>query len=164
MNLTEFREILEDCQLELLELEYDTFDNDYTVVFNTRTIRRLGRCSRKGTGNYTIELNKTYADVEPIEKVKDTIMHELIHSVNGCMNHDGKWKDVVKEVNEYYDYHISRLTQATSAYANNVQAKYSVICESCGRIIHKSRACKLTKYPYCYRCQCGGGLKVTQNY
>ena len=42
--------------------------------------------------------------------------------------------------------------------------KYTITCESCGKMLHYERASKVTRNYEHYHCRCGGHLKLTINY
>ena len=44
----------------------------------------------------TIYLNKAYADSTTIQKIKNTIMHEIIHCFPYCNNHGSEFKKYAK--------------------------------------------------------------------
>ena len=76
------------------------------------TYSYFGRCCSKGSlKNYTeyafyIELSGFI--LENTEKsLRNTLIHELIHTVPGGLRHRGEWKKWAKYVSERTDYHIS---------------------------------------------------------
>ncbi len=135
------------------------------VVVNRRAKKRYGCCIKKGFV-FTIELS--WLLLEADEKVcRQTLAHEVLHTCFGCRNHQARWKEYARRMNEAYGYDIKRTEKAEalglSIPEKSVKVKYLVTCESCGAVTERLRASKLTKYPYRYRCKCGGKLKVTQN-
>ncbi len=133
-----FEEDFEEVRRELVELGYQTAKNNmYVLQFNTTRTVTLGRCQRKGVGRFNIYLNKIYADVSSREKVKGIIMHEAIHSMPGCMNHQAPWKRVVGIVNRKYGYNIQRTADKESTVEYKEEKikmgvyKYNVICLGC---------------------------------
>lgn len=47
-----------------------------------------------------------------IDGLKNTIIHELLHTCKGCMKHTGEWKQLAEKVNRYYGYNIKRCDSA----------------------------------------------------
>ena len=76
--------------------------------------RTLGRCCKKGSRkryseyDYYIEISgHTLGNTE--KSLRNTIIHELIHTVPDGFCHTGEWKKWAKYVNARTDYKIQRL-------------------------------------------------------
>lgn len=83
---------------------------DFTV--NTRAQKRWGQC-RKVPGGYTININAVLLDERNSEDgLMNTILHELAHSVDGCMNHGTNWKAVANHIHNALGYNIKRTDSA----------------------------------------------------
>ena len=145
--------------------ELDVINVPYTKpiawVVNKRAQRRLGQCAKRANG-YTIEISyRLLADDVDEIALKDTIQHELLHTIPGCMNHGDRWQRYAAYVNREYGYHVSRCADA-SVYTEkyNVAAstyKYAVQCQKCGAIVQRMRATSVITNPGRYRCaRCGG--------
>lgn len=144
---------------------------------NSRAKRRWGQCkfltydTHHELCEYAIEISEwLLRDDTDIQGLKQTIMHELLHTCDGCMNHGKTWKCLADKVNRNLGYNISRLTSCEGVGISNqavcerdTDHRYKVECIRCHRAWYKDRACKLTKYPSYYRCKCGGNLKVLCN-
>lgn len=129
-------EIEEDVQLLLLIGYNSVLTNIYTCTLNSRAKRRLGRCTRIGENRYEISINSEYLKMASPESVHNTIMHEVIHSIKGCMNHGPKWKKAAEDVNENYKFtEISRVAnlKEDKEYQNHIQSKYkyTIECQKC---------------------------------
>ena len=85
------REVNEDVGL-VVALGYpELLNNEYNVVINHKRAKALGRCTKIGrTNKYTITINKNHLEFSAAKEVHNTIMHEVIHSIHGCMNHGPK--------------------------------------------------------------------------
>lgn len=126
---------------------------------NFRAKRRLGCCVLK-SGVYSIEVSASLLG-RP-ELLRQTIAHELLHTCKGCGNHGTLWKAYAARVNEALGYSVQRLTPADpqdSAPLRTEEVKYVLLCTSCGAKIPRCRMSKVVKYPWRYRCKCGGKLK-----
>lgn len=105
----------------------------YDIQFSSRMTRTLGLCTHMGGPKYRITLNIKFMNACNEVDILNTIAHELIHSINGCMNHGEKWKYIANLMNKEYGYHISR----TSYYKEYIESlpkpqyKYKVICNHC---------------------------------
>lgn len=108
---------------------------------------------------YYIRISKVLTDAEsdPV-RIYETIAHEVIHCVDGCMKHTGRWKEIVQRFNAAYGTHITRTCSAPKSYTEN--APYKIACEKCGNTIGYARMCKSVKHPELYSCgRCGGDFK-----
>ena len=155
------------CYNQLAELGYKTELNKkrYQLQF-MESVTTLGRCHNHGSNRYTIYLNKNHVNVSEEKYILDTVMHELIHSLDNCMCHTGRWKQVANMVNMRYGYNISRLETDDSAYSkfynetNASRIKYELVCNSCGAVTKYQRKTKtvtnIANHIGKYRCQhCG---------
>lgn len=83
---------------------------EWTV--NTRARRRWGQCEIEGK-EYRININELLLDERnSVEGLKNTIIHELLHTVKGCMNHTENWQRAANIVNKAYGYKIKRTSSA----------------------------------------------------
>ena len=94
-------------KLDHIGIEYG---NVIDVEINTRAKNRWGQCKRI-PGGYTINVNAALLDenICPDDLgLKNTILHELLHSCNGCFNHGDKWKILAQKVYDEYGINIKR--------------------------------------------------------
>lgn len=131
------------------------------VKVNTRAKRRLGCCIRRD-GTYTIEVSSSILDEE--ELLRQTLVHELLHTCYGCGNHGARWKAYAKRAGEAMGLSIERTCPARGETLplRQEEAKYLLECQSCGARIVRMRLSKAVKAPWRYRCKCGGRLKRIQ--
>lgn len=157
-----------ECMRELDEIGIK-YGNIIDVVPNTRAKKRWGQC-RKISGGYHININIClFDDQSSVEGLKTTILHELLHSCPGCMNHGEAWKELADKVNERYGYKIKRTTSADekgvseevrSIIHADKEPKYKIVCTKCGQVIERARMSKLIKHPENFRCAlCKGKLR-----
>lgn len=119
----------------------------------------FGQC-RKKEGQFEITISE-YHLKNGYNAVMETMIHEVIHTVDGCWNHGELWKRCVDKVNRKYGYSISRTGSQKQGYSlkvAEVNVKYIIKCDKCGNTIQRQRMSKLVKYPEIYRCKCGGKL------
>lgn len=138
---------------------------------NSRAKRIFGQASLTN-GKYTIEINAILLREEcPEYGLLDTLYHELLHCVNGCMNHGKKWQDLADLVNDCYNMNISRTSTLEETYGNYASViiaerkeelkVFRCQCDRCGRIYSKKgyRAPKWYAHPnkfYCTPCNRSG--------
>jgi predicted SprT family Zn-dependent metalloprotease len=131
------------------------------VTINTRATRRWGQCHRKPDGHFEINVSdRLFTSTN--DGLIETVIHELLHTCDGCFSHTGKWLAYANKMNALYGYHIKR----TASYADvGVKEdiknhKYHIKCEKCGHVFYRDRWSKLIERPQDYRCKCGGTLKI----
>lgn len=152
--------IAKECmdELEAIGIQYGKIMN---FEINYRAKKRWGQCRYKN-GWYTINISACLLENSvPIESLKDTIIHEILHTCEGCMNHGNNWKIQAEKVNRAYGYNIKRCTSAEEKGIDVEQTekyiKHKFICEDCGQVITRQRDSKFTKYYKHYTCgRCGG--------
>lgn len=138
------------------------------VKVNHKKIQRFGLCSYKSRGQYRyeIEINVILLESNNEMSAMNTMVHEILHTCEGCMNHGPKWKSYARIMNNKYGYNI----KTTSTYAERgieqPKGKYSVICKnkSCGTRYEKNRMSNIIRNPHQYTCgKCKGELEVIYN-
>ena len=132
------------------------------TLYVSNSAKELGRCTRTGS-NFEIRISK-YIINNPEEDLMPIIVHEVLHSVAGCMNHGVQWKKVADIMNKAKGYDISRLTSISAANLTTehqaVLTRYVVVCVDCGNKLYRQRKSKLINYPELYTCGvCGGELE-----
>lgn len=150
--LSECKDILNDCKIPFNK-------NVNTIHINNRITKTLGQCKKEGK-DYRIEISGHILE-SPNEKLKEVILHELIHTCPKCMNHGELWKRHANIVNRKYGYNIKRIASSSNfKYDKKAKEKrYKIKCQKCGCIYIRRRRCKLVDYPERFRCgRCGGGL------
>ena len=129
---------------------------------NTRATRRWGCCKKSGPDAYEISISSRLLqdDVE-IQAVKDTIMHELLHTVKGTKGHTGLWLKLAAQVNQRLpQYHIQRTASYEEKGIEPVPARYLLRCTHCGRDFSRQKMSNLVRAPQNYRCgACGHPLE-----
>ncbi|MDD3337231.1 MAG: SprT-like domain-containing protein [Lachnospiraceae bacterium] len=127
----------------------------------SNALTRLGTCTKdRRTGRYQITISRLILDDSAA--MKNTMMHELIHTLPGCMNHGKTFLRYAQIVNHRYGYSVSRtanLSECASAELHKEQirrANYHFICQCCGTEIFRQRSSNFTRHPERYRCSnCG---------
>lgn len=131
--------------------------NRYKV--NSRATRRLGQCSGNEKIGFTIEIAEVLLGEDiPMEELRNTMFHELLHTCKDCMNHGSEWQRLADKTGRTYGLNIGRLASSDEkatqimlkAYKEN--AKYKYVCENCGRMHIQHRASNFTRHPESYRC------------
>ena len=114
----------------------------YKIELSSRRKNNFGKCAQeRGSTNFTLSFNSNYIKYASPEHVHETILHECIHSVPGCMNHGAKWKAIGEYMSTHYQFTTpTRLTHDENYNKNYLRAKtnyytykYAIVCDSCGK-------------------------------
>jgi len=133
---------------------------------NTRAKSRWGLCKTLSKGTFEISISAMLlSDDIDEQKAKNTIVHELLHTVSGCRGHKEKWKALAEYVNARMpQYTIKRVASMQEngvvPQRNEPRYKYILRCTKCGIEIKRQKQSKvITDYKH-YRCgKCGGNLE-----
>lgn len=164
------------CMAELDNLNIQ-YGNIIEFNINTRALKRWGQC-KAIPGGFSININYILLDEKNDEQgLKNTIIHELLHSCKNCMNHGKEWQYLANKVNRTYGYNIKRVSSANdkglteesqkeqiNAEIEKLQNRkhYEIICQNCGYKYIRYKESKIVQHPEYYRCGvCHGKLKVT---
>lgn len=127
---------------------------------NRRAKKRWGLCTKHKDGTCEIQIAEALLEDERISEqaCKETMIHEILHSCDGCMGHTGLWRKYASMMNDMYGYNIKRTTSGSEkgvedyAPTRQLAYRYCFKCRRCGQIIWKKKACKFTKYHRNYTC------------
>ena len=163
-----FKECID--ELDVIGIPYG---NITEVAVNYRAKSRWGQCKKVGK-NYKININSDLLHDDASEKgLKETIIHEILHTCPRCMCHTGEWKRLASLVNGCYGYNIKRCNNAADkgmedfynnhteiTEARHMEYKYYFRCTGCGQIIKRKKESKFTKNYTNYRCgACHGRIE-----
>lgn len=158
-------ELIKECKadLDLLGIKYSKRIN-WSV--NTRAKKRWGICKKFSDGHYEISIAAALLeDAIDRQSAKNTIVHELLHTVWGCYGHKGKWKSLAQRVNcELNGYSIKRVTSLEEkgfiTQSKPTEYRYLLRCKNCGAEIGRQRESKAVINYKNYRCsKCRGELE-----
>lgn len=152
------------CEEMLRKINIPIGDNIIYRV-NTRATKRWGQCKKTDSG-FTIEISYSLLDDRNEDiALMNTVIHELLHTCDGCMNHKAKWQAYGRQVYHEYGIDIKRVCDGVKQGISKeviderfVSYTIQIHCTKCGKTFFRSRKTRLTKYPQFYRCGCGGSL------
>lgn len=120
----------------------------WTFEFDN-AVRGFG-CCRPSKRKITLSRKLTRKNSE--KEVKDTILHEIAHTLAGCQNgHNEVWKAKCRQIgaNPERCYDAVKVKQP--------EHKYKMRCKDCGKVSGRHRMCSFIKNPERWRCGvCGG--------
>lgn len=135
-------------------------------IINTRAKCRWGMCKSVAPGLFNISIAYCLLQDDINDQAaKDTILHELLHTVKGCNGHKGKWKELAAKVNKQLtQYTIKRTTSYNEKGIERTPVmrinKYAVRCLKCGKEYQREKKSKVIQHPEKYRCRiCGSKLE-----
>ena len=117
-----------------------------------------GLCETVAPGVFDISISETLLqdDVDD-QAVKNTIAHELLHTVDGCMNHGRYWHKLAGLVNQRCPgYNVKGRTSAEEK-GIQIQYKYLLRCTGCGATAGRHKKSRFVEHFDRYICsKCGG--------
>ena len=163
MGTRNLNQLYDECKAELKSIGIEP-NPIKEIRVNPRPKRRLGR-ARCRNGEYTIEISGiTLREEVPDKKVKQVIIHEMLHCCDGALNHGDTWKRLANKVNLNLGYNVTRcgsLAEMGLTEETVYTRKYKITCQKCGSVYYRERASNVTKHPERYVCaKCGGNLVV----
>lgn len=155
MNLTQnlVDTILKQIILEIESLDIAVGKINPSVKF-TSNKTTLGTCKKLNNSDFDFEIRITKL-ISNETSLKNTIAHEVLHTVEGCFNHGKKWKAMAEKVNSKYGYNITRLGDVSETIST---PKYLVVCKNCGmeyRYFKKGKVIKLLESKSRDKVSCG---------
>lgn len=161
--MKDFLKLRQECMTEVIEAGITPGTvSSWTV--NTRARTRWGHCRKEKDGTFEIQIARQLLEDDriPEKACKETIIHEILHTCYGCMNHKERWKGYAQRMNDRYGYNIKRVTTGNEKGVENYEAqnhlpvKYVFVCGGCGATIYRKRKSKFTRYYRNYICtRCG---------
>ena len=147
--------IIKEVKKELNTMKISVDYNSKIVVSNKLT-RSYGR-ARKLVDGHQITLSS--ALFKDLDKLKNTLIHEYLHTCKDCMNHGSEWKYYASMMNNQFGYKISRVTPISEVNEDMqmeiISTKnYCVYCPVCGNEYYYKNKTKAVKNPRLYRCSC----------
>lgn len=145
--------LADECVDELRDIGiYEDISPNISYEVNTRAKNRLGVCRhRRGSEYYTyhiVGISDWVLEKFSNHDIKNVIIHELLHTIEGCNNHGYKWQDYANAVNYRTNYHITRTENLKDLCIrngvdyeefNNNMYKYEITCKKCGATWHKHK-------------------------
>lgn len=169
-NETEQKKLLKETSkrcIEIMEeLDIPIAQNVYFII-NSRAKSRYGQCRRihSWDNEFEIQVSDMVLDKEvPIKSLETVILHELLHTVEGCMNHGAKWKMLANKINKAYGYEIERTSNREKLGIKEPRkprvVNYKLECNCCGQVITRTRKSDLIQNYLLYNCgRCNGSFK-----
>lgn len=124
----------------------------------TKSKRQWGLCEAVGDGLFDISISEMLLqdDVDD-QQVKNTIAHELLHTVEGCMNHGRYWHKLAKLVNQRCPQYNIKDRASADEKGIHIDYRYILRCTRCGSQAGRHRRSRFVDHYEEYICsKCGG--------
>ena len=146
--------------------------NIVKVEINTRAKSRWGQAKYEKYSydwnkcKYSINISSVLLDEHtPDYGLEETLIHEILHTCENCMDHKKTWNKYVDIMNKKYGYHIKRTDSpedkgidSKSEFYLKSAYKYRLTCKQCGKVYYRNRLDYDVKYYSCNKCK--GKLKL----
>lgn len=100
---------------------------------------RLGECSKDWRNNtFQISLSKYLLECDT-QLIKEVLLHEIIHTCDGCFNHGKLFQAYVRTINNFYSYNIATIRNNNKQFGEKIQRKYKLTCTKCGTVFYRDR-------------------------
>lgn len=134
------------------------------VKVNTRAKRRFGLCTRTRGGLYEFEIEINHQLLNADESsAMNTMVHEILHTCKGCMNHGKLWTSYANKMNKMFEYNITKTSSYEKLGLEKPKPKYLIKCKNakCTVEIPRYQKSKTVTHIDRYACpKCRGKLKV----
>ena len=151
----------------------DAFNISFIVkIVNRKKSNCHGSCQQvqRTQNTFLIRISSSWLKYASPQGVHDTICHEFIHALPGCMNHGTKWQTYCNQFMSFYpEFNLSRTTSDTNhtKYVASL-SKYRFVCPNCGVIGYFNRMTEDRKFLFSmqkYKCRkCGAKVGYEQMY
>ena len=138
------KRLVKESEKELRDIGLgDKLKTDINYTINYRAKKRLGQCC----GKNSINISSWLLEIGLDHDIKNTIIHEILHSFDDTIGHKEKWQYYARYVNNRTDYHITRTTSINKIYekANKVRPtreihyRWKITCTKCGKVFYRQR-------------------------
>ena len=138
------KRLVKESEKELQDIGLgDKLKTDINYTINYRAKKRLGQCC----GKNSINISSWLLEIGLDHDIKNTIIHEILHSFDDTIGHKEKWQYYARYVNNRTDYNITRTTSINKIYerANKVRPtkeihyKWKITCKKCGKVFYKQK-------------------------
>lgn len=135
--------IFHQCIKDLKKLNIPISENVVYMGTNNRK-KSLGLCSKRlicingrYDNNFEITISKTLLKCD-LALIKNTIYHELIHTIPNCFNHNLNFVKYMNYINSKLGCKIE-VKNTNKQFKENIQYKYKITCEKCGKTFYRHK-------------------------
>lgn len=167
MNNARLKRLFEESKQEVESIGIK-LKKGITIKIATRQCKRYGVCKHKKN----IEVSGWIFNLDD-KQIKNTIIHEILHTLDDTRGHNYKWKWYASKVNKELGYDIARLGSTKNDFAKlgleDKRAelcgyKYEIVCDGCGITSYRNRLSEHQRKLHnngCYTCRHCKGTSFT---
>lgn len=140
-TVNQLQEIFKQVKQEIMGI-VPFSSNISNVITLNRSKTTLGVCRCRnflGEKSFNIVVSK-YLLNSNIKTIKNTLAHELIHTVDGCFNHGYNFMNYAQEVNRKLGYNVSDKYRGDDFKKNY---KWKITCTKCGVTFYRHKLPKV---------------------
>lgn len=137
-NKQELEKLFNECKKEILKVGIPLEENKITIQLDDLGKRTFGRCKNKKD----IFISYWAFDNLSRDKIKNTLIHELLHTLKNTNGHCRQWKYYARVMNNEYGYNIQikgnireefmNANKTETEMLNAMGYKYRITCKGCG--------------------------------
>lgn len=105
--------------------------------------RTLGLCKYR---TRQILLSESYVDLNDVDHVEQTILHEIAHALTPGARHGAEWVAKARE--------LGVRNPKSKCQANIEKGRWRALCVNCGKLYDRHRRPKYAHHPNAYYCPC----------
>ena len=124
-------------ELKNIGLE-DKIHSYINFSINYRAKKRLGQCHRKTD----IDISSWLLEIGSNNDIKNTIIHEILHTFDDTIGHKEKWQYYARYVGNRTNYSITRTANIKEIYKKahiEMPHRYEITCKRCGDAFHQQK-------------------------
>lgn len=148
MTVTELYDRIDYWKSELIESGFP-ISNKIKEIKIGWSKDAAGQCIWKyvcGIKIFILNISKYTLEYKDNKDIDNVIVHELIHTIDGCFNHGREWKSWANKVNYKYGLHVTQyVPERLYVTKNETKEKYGIKCDKCNKIIARY---KIMTTPY----------------
>ena len=159
--------VFEQCKAALddMNIEWRNVENLIVKRLAANVYGYTDLITANGITRYEITIYNLFMDERVSENaVKGILFHELLHTVDGCENHDGKWNVLAKMVEAKFPgcpilEHGNNAGIPFEVFRDNFykgKAKYLLRCNKCGEMFFYRKLTNGILHHKDMTCNCGG--------
>lgn len=133
--------LLQECKSDLKRIGVPISKYIQGGVFVNNCKSSLGRCRKFGVDMFQIQISKYLLKCDK-ELIKNTIYHELIHSIPKCFNHGYNFCYYANMINKMLGANVV-IKNRDKQFGEQLQYKYKITCKKCHAVFYRH---KLPKY------------------
>ena len=136
LKLKDLQEIYKICVQECKNVDIPIRDDKVIKIEFTKEYAQESRgfCIMDNDCNtFSIFINSIYQEKDcPIEELKETIIHELIHTCPRCQSHGKIWMKYAKILNDKYGYELMTTKDYEAVFNKELPILHKYVCKTCG--------------------------------